>query len=141
MGDFDNAPNAIIQSNVVFDEVKKGRGNFTKNPEDNYKFKTPTLYNLIDNGFYGHGGTFTSVEEVIDYKNEGIPQNTEVPVENLATQFVDLKLTKKQVENLTLFIENGLRDPELQRYTPDFLNSGFCFPNADAQSRLDLGCD
>jgi cytochrome c peroxidase len=39
------------------------------------------------------------------------------------------------------FIENALYDPYLERYVPDQVLSGNCFPNADAQSRLDLGCN
>ncbi|WP_299247120.1 cytochrome c peroxidase [uncultured Aquimarina sp.] len=140
MGDFDNSSDAFVLANVNFDNVKKGRGGFTKVPEDDYKFKTPTLYNLVDNGFYGHGGTFTSVREVIEYKINGVPQNNEVPIENLATQFGDIKLNKKEIDNLVLFIENSLRDPNLSRYVPQSVNSGNCFPNSDAQSSIDLGC-
>ncbi len=141
MGDFDNSATALIIDQSGFDGVKKGRGGFTKVSSDNYKFKTPTLYNLIDNGFFGHGGTFTSVKEVIEYKNQGIPQSTEVPTQNLASQFGSINLTKKQIDNLTLFIENGLRDPNLDRYVPLAVNSGNCIPNNDALSRVDLGCD
>ncbi|WP_108808871.1 cytochrome-c peroxidase [Aquimarina spinulae] len=141
MGDFDNSNQAFVLQDVNFDNVKKGRGGFTKVTEDNYKFKTPTLYNLVNNGFYGHGGTFTSVKEVIEYKNEGIPQNTEVPTGNLASQFGNINLTKKEIDNLTLFIENGLKDPNLIRYAPIALNSGNCFPNNDNISRIDLGCN
>ncbi len=141
MGDFDNTSGAIVLGNVNFDNVKKGRGGFTNKVADNYKFKTPTLYNLIDNGFYGHGGTFTSVKDVVEYKNDGISQNSEVPAENLASQFGNINLTKKQIDNLTLFIKNGLRDPNLIRYVPNTIESGFCFPNNDPVSRVDLGCD
>ncbi|WP_025742214.1 cytochrome-c peroxidase [Aquimarina pacifica] len=141
MGDFDNSEKAIVLKNVDFENVKKGRGGFTKNTNDNYKFKTPTLYNLIDNGFYGHGSTFTSVRDVIAYKNEGIPQSTEVPVENLATQFGTTNLTEEEIDHLTLFIENSLRDPNLNRYVPDAPLSGSCFPNNDRQSKNDLGCN
>ncbi|MDH7447736.1 cytochrome-c peroxidase [Aquimarina sp. 2201CG14-23] len=140
MGDFDNTSDAFVLANVNFENVKKGRGGFTNVAADDYKFKTPTLYNLVDNGFYGHGGTFTSVREVIEYKISGIPQNNEVPVENLATQFGDIKLNKKEIDDLVLFIENSLRDPNLSRYLPPTINSENCFPNNDEQSRIDLGC-
>ncbi len=141
MGDFDHTGKAIILDDLGFDNVKKGRGGFTKIEEDNYKFKTPTLYNLIDNGFYGHGGTFTSVKDVVTYKNNGIQQSTEVPFENLATQFGTINLTDQEIDDITVFIENGLRDPNLRRYVPETINSGFCFPNNDEQSKSDLGCD
>ncbi|AXT52703.1 cytochrome-c peroxidase [Aquimarina sp. BL5] len=141
MGDFDNTSEAFVLDQSGFENVKKGRGGFTKVTTDDYKFKTPTLYNLIDNGVYGHGGTFTSVREVIEYKIEGVPENTEVPTENLAEQFGDIKLNKTEIDNLVLFIENSLRDPNLSRYVPLTINSGNCFPNNDSASRIDLGCD
>ncbi len=140
MGDFDDSNQAIVLDASGFENVKKGRGGFTKNADDNYKFKTPTLYNLVDNGIFGHGGTFTSVKDVIEYKNEGVPQSSEVPTQNLAPQFGNINLTKKQIDNLTLFIENGLQDPQLERYVPNAINSGFCFPNNDPVSKVDLGC-
>ncbi len=96
----------------------------------------------FDNGFFGHGGTFTSVRDVIECKINGIPQNPEVPVERLAKQFVKVQeLTENQINNLTLFIENGLRDPNLARYVPNPVQSGFCIPNNDTVSRVDLGCN
>ncbi len=140
MKDFDDSDKAIVLDDAGFDKVKKGRGGFTLKPEDNYKFKTPTLYNIVDNGFYGHGGSFTSVKEVVVYKNNGIPQSAEVPVENLATQFGEINLTDQEIDDITAFIERGLRDPNLVRYVPETVNSGFCFPNNDEQSQSDLGC-
>ncbi|GAA4109140.1 cytochrome c peroxidase [Aquimarina addita] len=141
MGDFDNSDKAMILSDVDFDAVKKGRGGFTSNQADDYKFKTPTLYNLIDNSFYGHGATFTSIKDVIVYKNEGTPQNTEVPLENLAEQFGTIDLTDEEIENLTSFIAYSLRDPALSRYVPETISSGNCFPNNDPTSQSDLGCN
>ncbi|MDH7446264.1 cytochrome-c peroxidase [Aquimarina sp. 2201CG14-23] len=141
MGDFDNVSGALLLYDVNIENVKRGRGNFTNDPADNYKFKTPTLYNIVDNGFYGHGGTFTSIKDVIAYKNNGVPQNTEVPEENLASQFGTINLTELEIDNMTSFITNSLRDPELNRYVPESINSGNCFPNNDDASRLDLGCD
>ncbi|MFD2563465.1 cytochrome-c peroxidase [Aquimarina rubra] len=141
MGDFNDTNDAILLSDVNMENVKRGRGGFTNNPADNFKFKTPTLYNIIDNGFYGHGGTFTSVKDVISYKNQGTPQNAEVPSDNLASQFGTINLTEEEIDNMTSFIENSLRDPELSRYVPASINSGNCFPNNDDTSRADLGCD
>ncbi|WP_101445735.1 cytochrome-c peroxidase [Aquimarina sp. MAR_2010_214] len=141
MGDFDNSAKALVLDSAGFENVKKGRGGFTKNPNDDYKFKTPTLYNITDNGFYGHGGTFTSVRDVIVYKNKGIPQSTEVSYENLATQFGTIDLTNQEIDNLTAFIETSLRDTNLTRYVPETLKSGLCFPVNDVQSQQDLGCN
>ncbi len=141
MGDFDNSDQAIVLEKEDFENVKKGRGGFTKNPEDDYKFKTPTLYNLVDNGFYGHGGTFTSVREVVAYKNKGVAQSKDVPTKNLASQFGTIHLTDQEIDDITAFIEYSLQDSNLLRYVPAKLNSGLCFPNNDKQSQVDLGCN
>lgn len=140
-GDFDGSNEAIIRPDIDFEAVKKGRGGFTQNPEDNYKFKTPTLYNIVEAGALGHGGTFASVQEVVEYKNNGVTQSQEVPDTQLAEQFGTINLTNSEISDLTSFLENALRDPNLERYVPDAINSGNCFPNNDPQSRVDLGCE
>lgn len=120
--------------------ANKGRGSFTQNAEDNYKFKTPQLYNLKDSPFYGHGGTFQSLREVVEYKNEGMSENVNVPNNHLASGFHPLNLTEDEISDLVRFLENGLYDPDLFRYVPDVLPSGNCFPNADILSQIDQGC-
>lgn len=117
-----------------------GRGSFTLDPADDYKFKTPQLYNLKDSPFYGHGGTFTSVRQVIEYKNNAVAENANVPASQLAEEFVPLGLTPSEIDDLVSFIENALYDPNLIRYVPDDLPSGQCFPNNDPISIIDQGC-
>ena len=119
----------------------RGRGGFTKKEEDMFLFKVPQLYNLIDSRFYGHGASFHSVREVVEYKNNAIAQNSSVPSSQLASEFKPLGLTSTEIDDLVAFIESALRDPNLERYVPASLPSGFCFPNNDPQSRIDLGCD
>ncbi len=119
----------------------RGRGGFTNLVEDFYKFKVPQLYNLKDSPFLGHGGNINSVKAMIEYKNNAIAQNSNVPIEQLASEFIPLNLTTTEIEALTDFIENGLHDPNLARYSPSELPSGLCFPNNDTQSKVDLGCE
>ena len=120
------------------DAAHRGRGGFTGQPEDDYQFKVPQLYNLKDSPFYGHGGTFGSVYEVVRYKNEARAEKAAVPPEQLDELFRPLALSEEEVQQLTDFIENGLYDPELVRYVPDRLPSGQSFPNNDEPSRRDL---
>ena len=119
----------------------KGRGSFTGRAEDLFKFKVPQLYNLKDSPFYGHGSQFTSIKDVIDYKNTAISTNSKVPKAQLATEFRPLSLTADEVDKIRQFIETGLYDPNLRRYVPRTLPSGNCFPNNDASSRVDKGCN
>jgi cytochrome c peroxidase len=123
------------------DGAHKGRGGFTKNPNDEYKFKVPQIYNLKDSPHYGHGASFTSVREVIVYKNKGQKENSTVPNFQLALQFKPLNLTDGEIDALTDFIENGLYDPNLMRYQPDYVMSGHCIPDNDPQAKMDLGCN
>ena len=117
-----------------------GRGGFTGRSEDFYRFKTPQLYNLADSPFLGHGGTFRSVREVIEYKNSAVSQNPIVPAERLAPTFRPLHLSEGDIADLTAFVEEALYDTRLDRYVPSRLPSGNCFPVNDEQSRSDLGC-
>lgn len=122
------------------DASKFGRASFTQDDDDLYKFKIPQLYNLKDVKFFGHGSSFTSVREVIEYKNAAQAQNPEVSDNQLSEFFVPLNLSETEIDELVDFIENGLFDPDLERYLPASVQSGNCFPNNDAESKKDLGC-
>jgi len=50
----------------------KGRATVTNNPEDNYKFKVPTLRNIALTAPYMHDGRFTTLDEVIEHYSSGI---------------------------------------------------------------------
>ncbi len=140
MGDIDQS-NGIIINPDDFIIKSKGRGGFTNNSSDDYKFKVPNLYNLKSNRFYGHGCTFTSLNEVVSYIVKGEKQNNSVPNGQLAEDFKDLKLSQQEINEIVAFIENALYDSNLERYVPAQVFSGNCIPNSDLQSQLDLGCN
>lgn len=128
--------------NATGDKVEhKGRGGFTGRAEDMYKFKVTQLYNLKDSPFYGHGAQFTSIKEVLDYKNKAVASNSKVPASQLSTEFHPLNLSADEVDKLRQFIETGLYDANLRRYVPKNLPSTNCFPNNDMSSRQDRGCN
>ena len=130
----------VYLANGVDYGTQIGRGGFTGNAQDNYKFKVPQLYNLIQSRFYGHGGNFHSVEAVVEYKNKAVAQNTNVPAAQLSEDFHPLNLNADEVEAISAFIEYGLYDRNLQRYVPSAIPSGNCFPNGDTRSMNDIGC-
>lgn len=117
-----------------------GRGGFTDVEEDMYKFKVPQLYNMSDTKFYFHGSSYTDLEGVVRYFNDAVPENENVPTEQISEYFRPLNLTEEEIKKLTLFLEKSLRDPNLDRYVPDNTLSGKCSPNADLQSQMDIGC-
>lgn len=139
MGDLANGNYGAV--NVTDDKPEhKGRGGFTGKPEDMFRFKVPQLYNLKDSPFYGHGSTFTKIQDVVEYKNRGVAQNAKVPQSQLSPLFKPLNLTPDEVAALTEFLEKALHDPQLTRYVPNSLPSGFCFPNNDPLARQEQGC-
>ncbi|MEM1121868.1 MAG: hypothetical protein AAGJ18_15560, partial [Bacteroidota bacterium] len=81
------------------------------------------------------------LRSVVEYFNEGIPENDNVPTSQIARQFRPLYMTDQEMEDLTVFLEKSLRDPDLDRYVPTSLLSGNCFPNNDPSSRSELGCN
>ena len=68
-------------------------------------------------------------------------ENSDVSSNKLSSLFHPLNLTDEEVDLIALFVENSLYDPNLKRYQPVSLPSGNCFPNADSQSSIDMGCN
>lgn len=123
------------------DKRNLGRGGFTGREEDMNQFKVPQLYNLKDFGFYFHGASKTSLKDVVEYFNNGIPENRDIPGTQISPLFRPLHMTQDEMDDLTEFLANGLFDPNMLRYKPEVTMSGNCFPNNDLQSRMDMGCE
>jgi cytochrome c peroxidase len=124
----------------IDDTRNLGRGDFTRRVEDYYKFKVPQVYNTKDMPFYFHGSSKTTLREVVEYFNDGVPENDRVPLANISDYFHPLNMTEAEIDDLTEFLAEGLYDPNLQRFVPESVLSGNCFPNNDQQSRVDTGC-
>jgi cytochrome c peroxidase len=118
-----------------------GRGGFTGLEEDRYKFKVPQLYNMKNSPFYFHGSSRHSLRSVVEYFNEGVPENDRVPTAQISPIFHPLNLTEQEISDLVQFLEHGLYDPNLERFVPEEVLSGNCFPNNDPLSQEQLGCN
>lgn len=143
MNDLQERADVIVIDTLAFNEneqANRGRASFTFRDEDEYCFKVPQIYNLKDSPFFGHGASFESVKEVIEYKNKAKKQNSKVGENYISKDFIPLELSEDEVNALTVFIEESLYDPNLERYAPTALPSGNCFPNADPVSIADLNC-
>lgn len=115
-----------------------GRFNVTRHPDDMYKFRAMTVRNLKGAGPFFHGGSAQTVEDVIRYKNAGVPDQA---VSTLSPLFVPLGLSEDEVLALTAFVADALHDPDMNRFTPTELPSGLCIPHDDTVSRYDAECD
>jgi cytochrome c peroxidase len=122
------------------DRRNLGRGGFTGATQDMFKFRVPQLYNLGDSGPYFHGGSKETLEDVVRYFNEGEAENPRVPKSQLDPFLKPLHLSTTEIKDLTAFLKDGLRDPNLKRYVPEQVLSGLCFPNNDVLSRDDMKC-
>lgn len=136
----------LYQTGLAFntnsaDKRNLGRGGFTLEAADMFKFKIPSIYNMKNSPFYFHGSSKNDLREVVEYFNNAIPENPNVPREQLAPQFQPLNLTDAEIDDLTEFITEGLYDPNLNRYVPEEVLSGNCFPNADPLSKAALNCN
>ncbi len=121
------------------DERIKGRGMFTGNPDDDFKFKVPQLYNLKDYVTFFHGSSKTSIEDVIDFKVKAKSENPFVQDSEVALIPRDLSDDEKYA--LADFLRNALHDNDMLRYKPKSIPSGYCFPNNDHESKKDMGCN
>jgi len=140
MEDLSQQEGILIKNQKETETANLGRGGFTNNEADNYKFKVPQLYNLADSPFYGHGASFTSLKALVTYKNNAVKENPNVPESALHNNFKPLGLTELEIDQLVQFLEKSLYDPNLDRYVPKALPSGNCFPNNDEVSVEELGC-
>ncbi len=118
-----------------------GRGAYTQDEADNYKFKVPGLYNMEDTKFYFHGSSRYSIRQVLDYKVDAVSENWRVSNDMLSEKFEPLDLDEEEIRQLEKFISHALRDDDMVRYYPEDILSGQCFPNADPSSIIDLGCN
>ncbi len=78
-----------------------GRYEITQQPRDRWKYKTPTLRNISLTAPYMHDGSLSSLEEVIDFYNQGGVGN-----ENLDSLIQPLGLSKDDKLDLLDFLQS-----------------------------------
>ncbi len=123
------------------DRRNLGRAFFTGRPEDMHRFKVPQLYNLKDYATFFHGSSKNTLEELLDFKIEAKTENSAVAQENLSALFQPIDLDEEERAQLLDFLQNALYDPNIDRFVPQEVPSGLCFPNNDKASKKDLQCE
>lgn len=96
-----------------------GRAAVTNNPEDNYKFKVPTLRNIALTAPYMHDGRFSTLDEVIEHYSSGIHMSPTIdPLIEFGSQGgVQLDVQEKYLLKkflLTLTDENFINNPKFK---------------------------
>ncbi|NOU15291.1 MAG: c-type cytochrome [Methylococcaceae bacterium] len=77
-----------------------GRYEITQDPQDRWKYKTPSLRNINLTAPYMHNGSLTTLREVVEFYNRGGVAN-----ENLDSLIKPLQLTEAEIDDLTAFLQ------------------------------------
>ena len=113
--------NRLGQDKFPYHAEDTGREEVTRNPNHLFNFRSLTLRQLKDARQFFHNGSFTSIRDVVEYFNAGVPQDeTAGATATLSERFTNprgagtprgLGFTRRQVNDLTDFLENALYDP------------------------------
>ena len=109
--------------------IDNGRREITGRDSDVFKFRATTMRQLKGSRFFFHNGAFTSVRDVVEYFNAGVPQNPVTgAASTLTPRFTNprgpgsprgLGLTEDEVNAITDFLENALFDPAFVNFDPN----------------------
>ncbi len=118
-----------IDSNL-FDSVSEKKPNdvglyeITEDPADRWKYKTPSLRNIALTAPYMHDGAFKTLEEVVNFYNQG-----GAPNEELDPLIKPLGLTPEEIQDIVAFLNNltGSNVDEL-------ISDGFAAPIGDTHN-------
>jgi cytochrome c peroxidase len=106
---------------AVFSDL--GRGAITNNPNDNGKFKVPTLRNIELSSPYMHDGRFANLDEVIEHYSTGIQHSGTIdPLIEFASQG-GVQLDSDQRNQLKAFLltltdHNFVTNPDFKPLNP-----------------------
>lgn len=100
-----------------------GRYEITQNPDDRWKYKTPSLRNISLTAPYMHNGSLGTLRQVIEFYNKGGVVN-----ENLDLLIKPLNLTSQDMDDLEAFL-NALTGDNIRELVSD----AFAAPVGDAE--------
>lgn len=83
-----------------------GKYNFTKSEIHRYSFKTPTLRNVALTAPYMHNGVYTTLDEVMEFYNNGGGKGLHIAPVYQTLPFDKLNLTKTEVKDIIAFMKS-----------------------------------
>lgn len=93
----------------------RGRGDATKRAIDLHAFKVPTLRNLARTAPYFHNGSFATIEQVVEFYEDGSGAGLGIVLENFDPDAAAFELSNAERRALIVFLRDGLRDAEPAR--------------------------
>ncbi len=100
-GIFVDVDNEIVNTVSELKPNDLGRYKVTQNPDDRWKYKTPSLRNIALTAPYMHNGSLTSLKQVIEFYNQGGIAN-----ENLDPLIKPLGLSAQEINDLVEFLKS-----------------------------------
>lgn len=89
-----------------------GRYEVTRSELDRHVFKTPTVRDIALTAPYFHNGAFKTLEEVVDFYDQGGARGLGIELENQDPDVRKLELTPEEKRLLLKFMREGLGDPK-----------------------------
>jgi cytochrome c peroxidase len=86
-------------------DADRGRYSITYAIPDDHAFKTPTIRNAARTAPYMHNGVFASLEEVIDFYNNGGGAGMGIKIPNQTLSAEPMNLSAKEKQELIAFIK------------------------------------
>lgn len=97
-------PQKNVKQHAVIDD-DEGRYVITRLPMHKFAFKTPTLRNIALTAPYMHNGVFATLDQVVDFYNNGGGKGLKIDPPNQTLPFDRLNLTKKERKDLIIFMK------------------------------------
>jgi cytochrome c peroxidase len=97
---------ATKNKNPAVLDADPGKFNFTKSVIHKYAFKTPTLRNIELTAPYMHNGVYTTLEEVMDFYNNGGGKGLKIAPPNQSLPFDRLQLSKREIADVIQFMKS-----------------------------------
>ncbi len=99
--------NGLDAANSLDDFIDKGLGAVSNDPEDNGRFRAPTLRNIFFTAPYMHDGRFETLEEVIDHYATGghVSPSIDGLMNDLRNQHNTKPVTEEQKQQLIAFLK------------------------------------
>lgn len=85
-------------------DADSGKYYFTKSEVHLYAFKTPTLRNIALTAPYMHNGIYKTLEEVVDFYNDGGGKGLHIAPSNQTLPFDKLDLSKAEKKDIIRFL-------------------------------------
>lgn len=87
-------------------DADEGRYNFTRHPFHKYAFKTPTVRNVELTAPYMHNGVFATLEQVLDFYNDGGGAGRGIELATQTLPAEKLNLTQKEKQAIIAFLRS-----------------------------------